>query len=192
MQHDLRIATDGAAHAAAALGFVPDLICGDFDSIELNFAREVFPDAKYVETPDQNLADLEKAILLARELGATEVTILGGEGGRIDHALATAALLLQFHDRLGIALRHDGSTIRAASGHRGVPGTLKVATRRGDTISLVAFSPANGVSLSGVAWPMEDERLSPGTHGVSNVALGDCVTVSIREGALLICHLYTE
>jgi thiamine pyrophosphokinase len=191
-QHDMLIATDGAAHKAAALGLAPALICGDFDSLDVNAARRQFPASEFVETPDQNLADLEKALLLARERGATEVTLLGASGGRIDHALTAVALLLRYQREIVLVLQHDGSTVRALSGTPDTPGRLCLATRPGDTISLIAFSPANRVSVSGVAWPLEDAPLPVGTHGVSNVAQGDSVNVEVREGVVLICHLFSE
>ena len=189
-KHDLLIAADGAAHRAAALGLTPGLICGDFDSVELDVARSEFPNTEFVETPNQNLADLEKALLLARERGATEITLLGAGGGRIDHALTTIALLLRYHGEIALTLRHDGSAVRAVSGTVGTPGNLRLDTRPGDTISLIAFSPANRISLSGVAWPLQNARLPVGTHGVSNVAKNDEVTVEITEGVVLVCHLW--
>ena len=189
-RHDLLIATDGAAHKAAAIGIVPALICGDFDSADLERVKLDFPNAELVETPDQNLADLEKALLLALERGATEATILGAGGGRVDHSLTTIALLLRYHGELALTLAHDGSAVRAVSGSAEHPGLLRLLTKPGDTVSLIALSPINRVSLSGVAWPLENERLPVGTHGVSNRATGDSVNVKVREGVVLVCHLY--
>src|SRR5262245_45458987 len=96
--HDLLIATDGAAHRAAGLRLTPDIICGDFDSVQLEVARQEFPIAEFYPTPDQEQGDLEKAIQLALERGADAITILGAGGGRIDHTLANFALLLRYSD----------------------------------------------------------------------------------------------
>jgi thiamine pyrophosphokinase len=189
--HDLIVATDGAAHRAAGLGIAPALICGDFDSIDMELAVREFPGAEFVETPNQDLADVEKALLLACDRGATAVTVLGAGGGRIDHALASAALLLRHHGAVELALRHDGATVRALSA-QAEPGRLDLSTRPGDTISLIAFSAENRVSLSGVAWPLDNQPLTVGTHGVSNVAMGERVTALVHVGAVLICHLFTE
>ena len=191
-QHDLLIATDGAAHSATVLGLTPDIICGDFDSADLEAVRRTYPTAEFVETPDQNRADLEKALLLARQRGATEVTLLGAGGGRVDHTLTTFALLLRYHRKVNLVLRHDGSAVRALSGSADAPASLRLATQPGDTVSLIAFSPANRVTLSGVAWPLKDARLPVGTHGVSNVAQNDSVDMEVSKGALLVCHLYSE
>ncbi len=189
-RNDLLIAVDGAAHIAAAIGLRPALVCGDFDSMDLDVARGEFPDAEFVETTDQNLADLEKALLLAMERGATEITFLGTGGGRVDHTLTTIALLLRYHGEVNLTLLHDGSAIHAVSGSAGAPGELRLGTREGDTVSLITFSPENRVSLTGTAWPLHHARLSVGTQGVSNVAQGPEVIVEVTEGEVVVCHLW--
>ena len=138
---------------------------------------------------DQDLADLEKALLLALERGADKITIAGAGGGRIDHTLTAMALLMRYHREAALTLEHDGSRVRALSGSLDDPGRMTLATRPHDTISLIAFAPARAVSLEGVTWPLEDAILPVGTHGVSNSATGTLVTLEIRGGSVLICHL---
>jgi len=146
--------------------------------------------AEFVETPDQNLADLEKALLLARDRGATEITLLGATGGRIDHTLTAIALLLRYHRELSIVLRQDGSAVWAISGSNDHDAAVQVATRPGDTISLIAFAPDNLISLTGVKWPLSEARLPIGTAGVSNIAIGDLVELTIGGGQVVLCHLF--
>src|SRR5689334_8533574 len=82
-RHDLLMATDGAAHRAADLGLIPSIVCGDFDSAQLDVARLEFPEAEFLPMPNQERGDLEKALLLARERGATAITITGAGGRRM-------------------------------------------------------------------------------------------------------------
>ena len=63
-----------------------------------------FPNALVVPTPDQDFADLEKAVLLARERGATHIAMLGATGGRMDHTLGNFALLQRYADVFPCAL----------------------------------------------------------------------------------------
>ena len=42
-EHDLFLATDGAARTAACLGVCPDIVSGDFDSLDLRAARQCNP-----------------------------------------------------------------------------------------------------------------------------------------------------
>ncbi len=187
--HDLIMATDGAAHQAAALGLRLDIICGDFDSIRMPDARSAFPDAEFIATPDQEQADLEKAIGLARTRGATTITLLGATGGRIDHTLAAFALLLRYHAEVVLALEDDRSVVRAVSGALEQPGELTLTAKIGDTISLISFDGAARVTLVGTRWPLRDELLPVGTRGVSNRAERERVVVRARGGAVLVCHL---
>ena len=189
-RHDLLIATDGAAHSAATLGLTPDIICGDFDSIDLDAAQAQFPNAEFTKLFNQNLADLEKAILLAIERGSEAITILGACGGRVDHSLATMALLVRYHSEIAVSLEHDRSAVRVVSGAISSPGRLNLATKSQDTVSLVAFSPTESVSITGVEWPLLQAPLPVGTQGVSNVALGDRVDIEVHSGCVIVCHLW--
>ena len=187
---DLILATDGAAHSAAALGISPDIICGDFDSVRKETAQSELPDAEWVPTPNQSRTDLEKAILLAQSRGATSLLILGANGGRIDHALANFALLLRYHTAILLRIVEDGAEVWAVSGGLAVPGESRFRTLPGDTVSLISLDGAASVSVSGVRWPLTDCNLPLGTLGVSNEATGEEVTVTVRGGAILVCQLY--
>ncbi|HLK55004.1 MAG TPA: thiamine diphosphokinase [Chthonomonadaceae bacterium] len=190
-EHDLLLATDGAAHRAAELGLSPDIICGDFDSVRLDVAQREFPLAEFLPTPDQEQADLEKAILVACERGATAITILGASGDRMDHTLANFALLLRYHTEIPLCLRDDLTTTRAVSGTEEQAGELVLVAEPGDTISLVSFTGTAHVSALGVQWPLDAELLAIGTRGVSNIALSDRVTIRVQGGAILVFHLQT-
>ncbi len=182
--HELFIATDGGANTAMNLGVTPHIVCGDFDSIRMEEAITKFPETAFVSTPDQNMADLEKAIQLARERGATAITIAGASGGRIDHHLANYGLLLKYaHSRGLLSIREEYSEVW------GVVDDVEIVTQRGDTISLIAMESVSGVSISGVEWPLEDVSLHIGTQGVSNIAQAESVRVSVRSGRLLLCRM---
>ena len=181
--HDLIVASDGAAHKALAVGLMPRIVCGDFDSIDLDAARQGLPSAEFVSLPDQNLTDLEKTLALAIARGATSITIAGALGGRIDHALGGIALLLRYHGQIDLRIAGAGCEIRAVS------GAAEIATTPGDTISLLAFAPGIRVTIAGVKWPLENQVLDIGTIGISNVALGDTVRLEVRGGAVVFCRL---
>ena len=188
-EHDLLLATDGAAHRAAGLHLTPDIICGDFDSVRLDVAQAEFPRARLISTPDQEQADLEKAVSLARDLGATAITIIGATGGRMDHTLGNLALLLRLPVDLSVCLADDLGTVRALHGTQEEPGAWTFAAEAGDTVSLICFESEVRVSVEGVQWPLERSPLTPGTRGVSNVALEDRVTVRVWGGGVFVCHL---
>src|SRR5262245_40434058 len=92
------VAADSGVGHALALGLAVDLVIGDFDSAEpAHVERAIALGARVDRHPaDKDATDLELALDAARELGATEITVLGVGGGRLDHLLAN--LLLVTHE----------------------------------------------------------------------------------------------
>lgn len=93
---DAVICCDAGMRHAKALGIDPDYIVGDFDST----ASEVLEYYKAKNIPirqfptRKNETDMELGIILALELGATDLVLFGGIGDRFDHTLANAHYLL--------------------------------------------------------------------------------------------------
>ena len=184
--HDLFIACDGAAQKAAALGVHPDIVSGDFDSLDLEAARAALPRTEFVPTPDQNLTDLQKAVEIARVRGATGLTIAGAAGGRMDHTLGNASLLLRWAmdwPELPVIMVADGSQTRA------LLGTRTLDTEAGDAVSVLSMDGRARVTLTGVRWPLVDFLLPVGVGGLLNEAMGASVTVKAEGGIILVCHL---
>jgi len=182
---DLFIVTDGAANDLAARGLLPDVVLGDFDSLDANTPGRL-PNTAFVRAEDQEASDLDKAITYARERGATRVTVAGAGGGRIDHTLTSIALLLKFYPETDVRLVDDSGEVRVVSSAAEFHG------QAGDILSLIAFAPAEGVTAEGVLWPLSNEWLHPGSRGVSNVLVAETARVSVRSGLLIACHLHGE
>lgn len=190
-ESDLMIATDGSVHNAIGCGVRPDIVTGDFDSMEPEAAHAALPPEAFVPTPDQDFADLEKAIRVACEHGAAEIVISGAAGGRIDHTLANFSLLLQYHNEVPLCILDDHSSVMAVSGPRDRPMDWALTVDVGDTVSLISLSGTAHVTITGVRWPLDDFLLPIGTRGVSNVAVSDQVGGKVRDGAVLVCHLFS-
>lgn len=172
------IAADSGMMHAAALGVVPELWVGDFDSAgsELTMQyrdvpRETFP-------ADKDQTDGAIAVAEAIRRGATEIVLLGGLGGQTDHA---AGLLGQ-----GIEIARQGLFCLLTSGTEEawplVPGRMAVELPAGTRFSIIAFGDLDGLDLTGVKWPLRDRAVPLGsTLTLSNVALGR-VEIGLRAG----------
>ncbi len=182
LKRDVLIAVDGAANSAKNLGLTPNIICGDYDSVSLEAATEDFPNAEFIPTPDQNYADLEKAILLAMERGATEIVVLGASGGRLDHTLGNLAVMQRYSSAVKLVFLDDFGSCHSLS----TPQTFRFHVDLGDTVSLVAFQPNSIVSIKGVKWELKDYPLPVGTQGVSNLAASNIIEVSVANGAVFV------
>lgn len=172
------IAADAGMVHAAALGLVPELWLGDFDSAgsELVIAYARVPRRSYPAAKDKT--DGALAIEAALELGATELVLVGGFGGQADHALG------HFGQLLGLA--RDGVKAMMSSGNEEayavMPGQLSLDLAPGTRLSLIPFSDFEGLDLTGVRWPLAKRDVPLGsTLTLSNVAEGR-VHVALQKG----------
>lgn len=184
---DLVVAADGGARLAAELGLRVDRWVGDGDSVEPGTldALRVAGVVVEVASPDKDDSDTELAIVAAVEAGATEITILGGLGRRIDHELANLALLAhpRLHGRRAELCAPD-ARVRLLDG----PGRLDLAGPAGGVVSLLPMGDrVEGVVTEGLRYPLRDETLELGpARGLSNVRTAPHARVTIRSGRLLV------
>lgn len=190
-ESDLAIATDGAANRLPA-ELAPDIICGDFDSIDESAARQLFPHAEYVKSSCQETNDLEKCIILAIARGASEIVLSCAMGGRLDQMVTTLSLLERYHREVSIVLYEGERMCRVASGDDRKEEALDIQVSKGDTVSLVPRSDGAIVSLANVRWPLHRERLDPGSRGVSNQATHDIVSLTVHRGIVFFFHAPPE
>lgn len=178
------VAADSGLAQAAPLGLRVDLAVGDFDSVDPALLDQVAGEGcrleRHPEAKDHT--DLELALDAARRTGAERITVVGGHGGRLDHALANVAVLA------GTALA--GATVDAVMGRARIAvvhDRVELLGRRGEIVSLLPVGGAvAGVRTEGLLYPLHDEELPPGTtRGMSNEMTGAAASVSVRSGVLL-------
>ncbi len=188
------IAADGGYARAMALGFVPDALVGDLDSLAPELAAAAGrAGTRIVRHPAaKDESDTELALLEAAAAGAARVTLLGAIGGaRFDHTLGNVWLLA--HPMLaGIDLALVGARTRVrlltAPGPDGAPARLSIPGPPGAIVTLLPFAgDALGVTTHGLEYPLRDEPLPTGrTRGLSNVRSSADARVSLRSGRLLV------
>jgi len=188
MPGDRLICADGGGRAALAAGLKPDLVVGDFDSLsEAELAALAASGAALERHPRQkDQTDLELALRRALVDGATDIVVLGGLGGRLDHTLANAMLLALPGLTGGRARLASGAeTLFVLSGRE----TLTLDGQPGDTVSLLPLGEAAGIVTSGLAYPLRNETLRVGpARGVSNEMYSARATIRLGTGFLLCIH----
>lgn len=181
------IAADGGIRHAAALDLTPELWLGDFDSVPDprpagvdNVPRADFPREK-------DATDGEIAVHRALENGASDLILVGAFGGRrADHAL--------LHKTKALDLAKRGIAVMLSDGKQeGVPvlaGEYRFDLAVGTTFSLVGFSDLDGLSISGVKWPLNTVHVPLGSSWtMSNEIIGE-LTIELGSGrALLIAQV---
>jgi thiamine pyrophosphokinase len=183
---DRLIAADGGLRHLRQLGLIPGWIIGDMDSLASIDLKPL--EAKGVEIlrhpRRKDQTDLELAMIHAATLGADEIVVYGAFGARWDHTLAN--MLLGLHAELA-----DLSCVFVDGGQRVfvAHGPTRIEGSPGDMVSLIPVGgDAEGVTTSGLEYPLKDGRLTMGsTLGVSNVLTQPAATLTVRKGQLLVC-----
>jgi len=178
------VAADSGLHSVLDLGLHADVVVGDMDSVdEGRLADAITAGARVERHPaDKDFTDLELALQVAAQMGATHVLVVGGAGGRLDHLIANQLLLASdAYAQLRIeAIAGDArcTVVREHVELRGKPGSL---------VTLLAIGgPANGVRTTGLRFSLRGETLLPGsTRGVSNEMEEPIATVSCTDGVML-------
>ena len=186
---DLVIAADAGYRVCEQQSIKPDLLLGDFDSMELPaFSGEVcrLP----VEKDD---TDTMAAVKEGLARGCTEFFLYGGTGGkRLDHTLANLQTLLYLRRRGARGWMFDDEFVWTVIENE----SLNVA-RETDWALLSLFSlgdRAEGITLQGVQYPLTDGVLTPEFPlGVSNHIMEETAHISVRQGVLAVgWQLYSD
>jgi len=181
------VAADSGLLHAAALGVVPELWVGDFDSTEPDWLDAYSDIERKLFTPDKDQTDGELAVEEALARGATSLVLVGVFGGpRPDHAFLHLSMALRLMDR-----RID--TLLTSGGQEGVPLSHSTSTfdyAAGTLFSILAFSELRGLTVRGAKWPLDHVVVPFGSSlTLSNVVTGS-LSVRLEEGrALLLAHL---
>ena len=178
---DTVIAADGGWRICRRENITPDLLLGDFDSLH------TMPDfARIRRVPvEKDDTDMMLAIKEGLGRGETEFHLYGGMGGRrTDHTIANFQALLYLARRGAQGwLYGQGERYTAVCG-----GTVTFPARDRGILSVFCLgADARDVSIQGGQYPLHHAVLTAEFPlGVSNHFVGRPITVSVRDGSLLI------
>lgn len=172
------IAADSGMKHARALGIVPELWVGDFDSAGSELMLDYAHVPRQTHLADKDATDGEIAVEEALRLGASEFVLVGGLGGQSDHATA--------HLGLALHLAQSGHRCFISNGDEEayplIAGSYDFNFGAQSRLSIIPWSDIIGLDLVGVKWPLMDKALTLGTSfTMSNVALGP-VKLSFKSG----------
>ncbi|MDO4169796.1 MAG: thiamine diphosphokinase [Lachnospiraceae bacterium] len=184
---DKTIAADKGVQYAIRLGIVPDLILGDFDSLdqemqikmrEWNVPIQTFP-------PEKDYTDTHLAMEEAIAMGADEMTLIGATGTRLDHTWANIGLL-------EIAMKHGIQAWIVDKHNRISMWNNNLELRKseifGEFISLIPYTEkVTGITLTGFYYPLCDAELTLGISlGISNELVDEIGTIEMKTGELIV------
>lgn len=176
---DLIIAADSGWLNAKKLGVTPRIVVGDLDSLGEGVLP---PDVELIRLPvEKDVTDTKEAVEVAVERGASEITIIGGLSGRLDHTLANLSLLEDLQARGVYASACDGrQRVRFVN-------SSSVLVGRGGYkyLSVVAADEkGKGLEIDGTKYKLKNGTLKRRFQfAVSNEIEGNCALVSAKKGA---------
>jgi thiamine pyrophosphokinase len=178
------VAADSGVEQAQAHGWPVHVAVGDFDSVDpAALARAEAAGARVERHPAaKDATDLQLALQVAVDLGAREVVVADGGGGRLDHLLGG---LLALADEAWADLRV--SALVGPARVFVVRGRLDLDAELGELLTLLPVGgPARGIVTRGLRYPLLDEDLDPGsTRGISNEVVDRQPWVTVGQGVLL-------
>jgi thiamine pyrophosphokinase len=176
------IAADSGMAHAAALNLKPELWVGDFDSSDAALQNTYAHIERQTHDAEKDATDGELAIAESMRRGATQLILVGGSGGQLDHTLAHAGFL--------VALERRGMSAFMTSGHEEAYPLVEEVSfddlRVGTRLSIVPMTDLKMLSITGVKWPLSKRDVPLGSAlTLSNTVIGP-VSIDLRFGAALV------
>ncbi|MDX9872202.1 MAG: thiamine diphosphokinase [Clostridia bacterium] len=178
------ICADGGARYAAALGIIPQLVLGDFDTLSEQEIAHLEQAGTRIQrySPEKDFTDTHLAILEALQLGFTEIDLIAALGGCFGHTLANVMLLAlpeAAHARLRI-LEEDQEIFL-------VRNKKTLTGRVGERITLLPLTDrVEGITLTGLKFPLTKAVMTLGVSiGVSNAFAQETAQIELEKGILV-------
>lgn len=176
------ISADGASNTLYKWKIIPDYITGDLDSVSpgaLSYFNKKKVKIKKVKEQEHN--DFEKCIMLALSKKLKNLIVIGYGGKKADHMLNNFSVMKKYCKQCKIKLIDKDFEIFFAK------NKTEFECKKGDTVSLLAFPKAEGITTHGLQYRLKNEKLELGVReGALNKAVSNKVRIKFRKGDLLI------
>lgn len=188
-EEDLVIAVDGGINYCAVLEIEPDILIGDFDSVNeaqreaILQMKEEAPERVVVLKPEKDDTDMLAALRLGLEKGYDYFLLYGACGGRMEHTIANIQSLLYLKNHGAVGYLMDGNGMVFVMKNEEV----KLKDNLEGYFSLFCLGKeAKGVNIRGMKYELADYVMTNDFPiGVSNEFIGKEATVSVEDGELV-------
>ena len=170
---------DGGADKLITMGYTPDFILGDLDSID---KKRTFYNSTIVYLEDQSKNDLEKSISWCVNQGIKELELFGLSYGRDDQHLANLFIMKDFSDKIKMKMYTDKSLIICINEHS------TFSSKVNQSVSILTFNKKTTITTTGLKYALEDSPLTSSSQGISNLATGSSFSVRPSDWTLIIIN----
>ena len=169
------IAVDGAANKLIDLEIIPDVIIGDFDSLQATRIKRI----KLVETSDQNKTDFRKTLDWCIEKNILNISIFGISGESEDHFLGNYYTLNDFSNKIDWIAFTDFSIISPCVRKK------EFDSYKGQKVSLFSMKGDTLVNSTNLEYPLDSYLLSPSDNAVRNVSTSNKFIIESSNNILV-------
>ncbi|MBC2851514.1 thiamine diphosphokinase [Cetobacterium sp. 8H] len=171
---------DGGAKKAIELNIVPSEVWGDFDSLDNTYIEWLIDRSVKLKkfNKDKDFTDGELLIQYVSSLNFDDIYVVGGLGGRIDHALTNINLIFKY-DNLTFINEFEKLFL--------VKNNQSFNFLKEKIVSFIPFSDEIlDLTLDGFQYPLFKHTLKRGDSTcISNVITSEKATVKFSSGKLL-------
>ena len=169
--------TDGAYQKALEIGLKPDVVVGDFDSIQdLNI-----PGVEVLHRPDQDFTDFDKCLDVLKKRDFKSIDVYGATGLEHDHFLGNLTTAIHYKNDMRISFHDDFAVFFFTEKN------ILIKNTKSKMISLYPIPKAEKVYSKGLFYPLNGMDLDiTGRIGTRNHAIEDTIEISYEEGELLV------
>lgn len=182
---DFIIACDKGLEACHNMSIFPNLIIGDFDSVDRDILDKYKEKAELLRLDThKDFTDTHVAVEYVVSLDFDEVIIIGATGTRVDHTLSNIGLLKIFADAgIKALIIDENNRIQMIK-----TSIELLKSEKYKYVSLIPYTEeVTGVSLSGFYYGGENITLKSGESlGVSNQLAAPKGSISLEEGILIV------
>lgn len=179
-REDFVIAADAGLRYLEAAGITPDLIVGDFDTLQYVPER-----GNVLKLPaEKDDTDMSMALKEGIRAGYTVFHIYGGTGGRLDHTIANLQMLVYLSRRNLRGFLFDRDSVFTAV----TDGEIAFGKINAGYVSVFSCSDrAAGVFERNLKYELDDVVLTNSFPlGVSNEFIGKESRIAVGDGTLLV------
>jgi thiamine pyrophosphokinase len=181
--NDTVIAVDGGLKRCLELNLLPDIVIGDFDSIEPSFLTQLPVSCKKLAfSSEKNETDTQLAMQYCLEHNALEIVICNDLSGRFDHSFALVQNLMQAHKHNLKATVVSSSQILTV-----FTKDTELSYPVGSLLSLISLTEKSTfLAAQGLKYSLSELTLyNWQSRGISNVFEQSKVKISLTEGTVL-------
>jgi thiamine pyrophosphokinase len=179
------IAADSGGNCLYNYNIAPDLLLGDFDSIDkkvLDYFKESNCDIDIYPT-EKDFTDTEVAVKKALSMKPSEIVFLGCTGSRVDHLLGNIGMLkICLENNVNAYIKDENNNIRLTGASTSLKGAV------GQIFSLQAYGDeVIGLTIEGAKYSLNNYNLKIGESiTISNEFARNIVNLKFKSGTLMV------